>query len=494
VPIEYLDTPAASKFEYLDEKPEKSISGFGKNLMEDVKGTGKGLMSLAEGFTEHPIDTAVNVAKGLPGAVVEEGKRLGVGKLFTEGPVSMGNQFREAAYDKPLTTALDVIPAAGVAGKALGIGGKVAKGADMASQAAKVAPVAEDLAAGAAKAAPGAAEKAAGPAAAAEANPLQAVNEFVTKKYGQASAQPGWSEKVAKYLQDTSRNLGAKDIGLQPRQIQSMGQGFKGIEKAEALVDYAREKGYFDPKLTDIARKEKIKAAMEKTGQQVNAIRSLADERGVSPKDAIFNEVRAQLEKDYKIDAPREIQKVLAKIKNADPTFSGMADLATELNKAKTSMKSLAQHPGPTTDAANIVSRINNEAIKATLNPAEQELYSTSLRDFGAHKKLEQAVAAAGRRGMAARSNQRGVLGRLFQEALDRGGYRMAGNVADRTAKAILRDPSKVKTLPQFFEELAHEAGDVLDETLDIPGMAHGGIVDGELDNFLAVKYKQKER
>jgi len=297
---------------------------------------------------------------------------------------------------------------------------------------------------------------------------------------------------VAKYLQEEARNLGAKDIGLQPRQIQSMGPGFKGIEKAEALVDYAREHGYFNPKLTDIARKEKIIGAMDKAGRQVDAIRSIADKRGAPPVPQILQQIKTELTKQYGVDAPGEIKKVLLKVQNAakeNPTFSGMADLATDLNKAKTAVAKLGQHPGPTTDAANIISRINNEAIRGTLNPEESGLYTESLRDFGAHKKLEQAVAAASRRGMSARSNQRGIVGRLWQEALDRGGYRVGANVADRTAKAILKDPTKVKTLPQFFEELAHHADDAIDEALDIQGMAHGGIVDGELDEYLSTKY-----
>jgi hypothetical protein len=265
-----------------------------------------------------------------------------------------------------------------------------------------------------------------------------------------------------------------------------MGAGFQGIEKAEALVNYAREKGYFNPALTDIAREAKIKQALKTSGQQVEALRSIADQRGVPPVPQIVNEVKTQLVKDYGIDAPREIKKVLLKIEQAPPTFSGLADLATELNKAKTTAKSLGQHPGPTTDAANIVSRINNDALRSVLNPQEAESYTQSLRDFGAHKKLEQAVAASERRGLSARSNQRGILGRLYQEALDRGGYRIGGNIANRMGKAIGANPSQFKTLPQFFEELAHQTGDVLDETME--GFAHGGIVE-ELDHHLTNKY-----
>ena len=319
-------------------------------------------------------------------------------------------------------------------------------------------------------------------------NPLKEVGDFISQKYGQAAAKPGMVENLGKFMQKTSQQMGAKDLGMQPRQVQSMGPGFQGIEKAEALIDYARDKGYFSTALTDIAREAKIKQVLKTSGQQVEAMRSLGDKRGAPPVPDIYNEVKTQLGEKYGVDAPREIKKVLLKIEKAPPTFSGLADLATDLNKAKTTAKSLGQHPGPTTDAANIVSRINNDALRSVLNPQESELYTNSLKDFGAHKQLEQAVAASERRGLSAQSNQRGIFGRLYQEALKRGGYRFAGNVAHRMGKAIGANPSNFKTMPQFFEELAHQTGDVLDETMSGNGMAHGGIV-GEVDRHLTAKY-----
>lgn len=522
---------------FLSDTEDKSIAGFGQNLWEDVKGTASGIGDLATGLTEHPIDTGVGLVKNLPRAVIDEGKRLGVGELLTGHPINAMEKFGQAAYDKPLTTALDVLPAAGAAGKAIGIGGKVAKGAEVAEQAvqaAKAAPTvtgalgkvaempgaknvgiqaADDLSKAAENVIPlervvGNTVQRSSPPPPAGGPPkitpkvvpddlestllsakkqgtdaLSEVRDYITSKYGRAASNPGWPNRVAKYLQEEARNMGAKDIGLQPRQIQSMGQGFEGLQKAEALIDYARDQGYFKPGLTDMARKEKVKGALEQTGRQLGAVRDIAGKRGQPPVAQMLQEVNKQLTNSYGIDAPGEIKKVLAKIQKVakgNPTYADIADLATDLNRSKTAAAKLGQHPGPTTDAANIISRLNNEAIKGVLNPEEAQLYTQSLRDFGAHKKLEQAIAAAERRGMSARSNQRGIFGRLWQEALDRGGYRLAGNVADRTARAILQNPQKVKTMPQFFEELAHHADDALDEALDVPGMAYGGVVGEE--------------
>lgn len=323
-------------------------------------------------------------------------------------------------------------------------------------------------------------------------DPLQDVKDYINSKYQNVASKPGIAQRMAKLLDAESTNLGAKDLGLMGRQIQSMGEGFQGLEKAKQLVNYAREKGYFDPTLTDVARKDLIQTNMDTAGKQLGALRDLASKRGQPPIEEIRNTLQTQLTDKYGIDAPNEINKVLAKFDKkvkADPTFKGLADLATELNKDKTSVKAMAQHPGPTTDGANIVSRINNDAARKFFNPQENDLYTQSLRDFGANKKLEQATAAASRRNMSARSNQRGILGRLYQEALDRGGYRIGGNIANKTAQAVLKNP-KIQTLPQFFEELGHQSDDALDETIN--GMAYGGRIPQDIKNYVQGRSQTK--
>lgn len=267
-----------------------------------------------------------------------------------------------------------------------------------------------------------------------------------------------------------------------------MGSGFKGTDKASALIDYAREKGYLDPTLSDVARKEKIISAQKSSGAQMDAVRSIAESRGTPPLDAIKSTVLQELTNKYGAGvekATSQIKRVMEDIDKARPTFTGMSELATKLNKSATAVKDLGQHPGPTTDAANIISRINNEAIRSVLNPQEAQVYTDSLRDYGANKKLEQAVAGADIRKMTARTNQRGILGRLFQEALDRGGYRIGGNVASKVADTILKNPGKIKTLPEFFEELAHQSNDVLDDLIDGPRMYEGGIVPDDIAEYV---------
>ncbi len=588
--------PDASGFDpdaFLQETEEKSLGGFGKNLWEDVKGTASGIGHLAGSMIENPVDTTVNTAKALPGALVDEGKRIGIGKLFTEGPVAAGNQFREAAYNKPLTTGLDVLPFASAAGKALGIGGNVAKTLDVAAGAQKAVAGADDLATaartpGLSEIAPGSkigdphalfayrdnfgpgmserniynvygdpnhptmqkagwgssidkakldelgipvtgkqtgskfepledtptprpelepipkgtVGKSATMGAAEDfannppkpetppppkSDPLEEVYDYLTSKYGKAAAKPGFIERTGDVLSNFAGDVRGKDIGLRPGQVQSMGQGFKGLEKAEQLMDYANEKGYFEPFLTDASRKAKIKSALETSGKNLGALRDVVSRRGSAPIDQINAAVKEALLKEFGDDAPNEVQKVLAKIEKRlkeDPSFSGVADLATDLNKAKTPAKAMGQHPGPTTEAANIVARMGNDAARALMNPKESELFTNSLRDFGAHKKLEQAVSNSARRSMTGRSGQLGSLtNRLFQSILDSGGYRMSGKFAGALGKTMKSNPDRFRTLPQFFEELGHHADDLIDDTIEgggAPGMAYGGVVGGE--------------
>lgn len=511
--------PAVGGFKAPDDDPDpKTFAGFGANAVQDVKGNAKNLVNLAEGLAEHPIDTIKNV----PGALVNEGKRIGIGDLLTGHPVDAAGTFLNAAYEKPISTALDVAPVVGAAGKALGLGGAAAEGAEAATQAADAAKLAEEAApaaeappmaqamhgdlSGAATApqfevirpdpvtppppsaptaAPGGTPPSqppppppSGPAPAPSAlsGISDEIKNYVNSKYQAAQAKPGLIPKIGNYLTEESNKLGSKDVGLQSGLIKTMGTGFKGIEKANQLVDYARENGYLKAGLSDAERRAQIANAMNKSGAIIGKMRQLADSRGAPDVDAIKTAVKSVLDQKYGYGpekAPGEIANVMESIEKAPKTYQGMADLATHLNKSATAVGKLGQHPGPTTDAADIVARMGNEGARKSFSPEENNLFTQNLRDFGANKKLEQTTSMAARREMGARSNQRGILGRAWQEALDRGGYRMGGNIANRLGKSI--QAGKVKTLPQFFEDLAHQSNEEIDDT--IKGMSRGGIV-----------------
>lgn len=330
-----------------------------------------------------------------------------------------------------------------------------------------------------------------GPEVKPPASPLNAVRDYVNTKYGKAAAAPGWPEKVSTYLGEEANKLGAKDLGLQPMQMKSMGTGYKGLEKANALVDYAREKGYLKPTLTDTGRRAQILADQEKAGKYVGALRKIADERAAPDIQGIQKAVHDALLQNYGAGVEKssaEIDRVMEEFDRHPATHEGLADMATALNKSITNMQKLGQHPGPATDAANLIGRMNNDSIRSILNPEEAKLYTKSLRDYGATKKLEQVTAGAGRRGMANRANQRGILGRLYQDALDRGGYRIGGNIASGMSKAIRAKPSIASSLPQFFEELAHQSESTIDDLVSDIGMSEGGVVTREMADFVSAR------
>ena len=526
------------------------MSRVARNAPKDIMAAVEGAKGLANAAADVPAAVLDRVAmgdfKGL-GEDILSGAEKGA-QMLTAAPQAVLDRAgeivsnpKEAFAEHPVNTLLDVgsvalpllkgLRGTGAASKAATLAGfedaaSLADDAARASKAAKVAPVAEDLAKALpdvsqetmGRAAPATFEEAmgiperpvggskppiepptpgAGAGSAPPGGPLDEVKAYINAKYGKAAEKPGFGTRAAKYLKNEVADLRAKDLGLQSGQIRQMGEGFQGLEKAEALMDYANSQGYFKPSLTDMARKELIKKNMEQAGKTVGAIRDIASKRASPPLDQMYQTVKAQLTDKYGIKAPGQVKEVLSIIEKEmqkNPTFSGVADISTDLNKELRNIRSMGRHQGPNTDAADILSRMNNDAIRSHLNPKEATLYTDSLRDFGAHKKLEKAVAGAGRRAMAARSNQRGILGRLWQEALDRGGYRIASNTLDRTADAFLKNPEKASSLPSFFEELAHQADDVLDDVVEGQGMAHGGIVNGEMEDFLESKYGGKRK
>lgn len=317
-----------------------------------------------------------------------------------------------------------------------------------------------------------------------KADPLQDVKDWMASKGQKFAQKPGIVQKIGNYLDEESAKLGGKDIGLQLGQVKSMGPGFQGLEKGKALVSYAREKGYLDPSLSDTSRRTMVEQNMNKAGEQLGALRDIADKRGAPPVEDMRNQLKTQLEDKFGIDAPGEVNKVLAKFDKAakTPTFSKMAKLATDLHAEATPATKMGLHPGPTTEGANILARMNNDATRATFNTEEGKMFTDSLRDFGAHKKLEQALSAGGRKALVGRGAPGSATNRLIQEGLDRGGYRLGGNIASKVAGWTKANPKA--TLPQFFEELAHQSDQSVDEA--IQGMSKGGVVPNDVKQWVS--------
>lgn len=536
-------TRPASGFDpdkFLAETEPMSIEGFGKNLVQDVKDTGSGLANLAGQFVQHPLRTPLKMAAAMPEGIVNEGKRLGVGELITGHPINAIQKLGGAFYDKPLTTGLEIAPAVGWGAGKLGLGEKVAAAelGDVAKTAGIVDDILPDGPAGpaASASAPSVPEapielkpmrttpeapiqpasrvppdpnapplSSKPPVEAAKRDNLDAVHDFLKSKQKKIEAQPGWQQRAAKYVENEVSGFRGKDIGLRDPMIRSLDRKnpLRAIEKAEELMDYGAEEGLFKAGLTDVARKDLVKSRLADAGENIGAVRAVGGNRGVPPIAEIRKAIINGLKAEYGIKAKGEIKSVLDdfdRLSKQDPTFEGMSKVATHLNGEKSTLNKLGRDPRLTTHAADVVSRMNNDALRKLLNAKENTFYTDNLKRFGAYKKFEQTVASAGRRGMTGRGAPGGMFSSAWQQLWDRGGYRIAGNVADRTAKSVLKNPGRIKNLPDFFEELAHHAGDEIDDVIGSAGaqgqgMAHGGIVgNNELNEFLSQKYGNKTK
>ncbi len=497
-----------------DELESPSVGGFAKNLGHDVVDTAKGVASLGIGLATHPIDTSVGVLSGLPRAVVGEGKRLGIGEALTGHPINAVEKFGGALYDKPLTTALDVLPAAGAVGKALGIGGEAARVAEMAAEAGKAADLGETAAkvgglgaeAGrAVSAAPEAVDMGpevanilkTAPTSAAEtatesvplgstfqdtvANlgkhisedvkaPLSQVGDYLSQKYGQASANPNWANTIADYTKQHAQNMTLKELGAAPGQIRKI-----GVDRARALADYADQNGLVG-KTGTIGREQIIPQRLNEAGGAVGAFRKMAADRGavVNPDDFI-NQIRTQLDQKYLQPGLHSgekglYSKALAELKRSGGRADDVADKVSELFKESKNLDRLKQPSGPIADVARVARDINHDMISKALTPDEMKLYEHGLEDYGALTQINEFVKRRGSTEAGGRLGPgSGISRAAVQKFLDSVGYRAQAKIMRGLSDKIRSNPEIVKTPTNLFRNYADQAAEAIDEmTTDV--------------------------
>lgn len=469
--------------------PDKSVAGFAKNIGTDIKDTAVGLGHLGKGLMTHPIDTAVTTAAGIGPAIFNEGKRLGIGELLTGHPINAAEKFGQAVYEKPLTTALDVLPAVGAAGKALGIGGKAAKGAEMALEAGKAAETLAPAVEGAVKAAP-LAEEAAGAAKIAgtapnleriasqvgEAipgivkEPLKEAGKFVESKYGQLAAKPGWAETLGDVALRKAQSMRFREMGASPGQIRKL-MDKMGEEKLRSLSDLAEEKGITKPIVSSQIGKN-IENLHETSGKTIGAMRELAAKRGaIHDPNGLVQAIKAELDKKYLQGGMASSEKggylkALKEISNTPPKADALAKKITDLNEYATKNQ-MIQKKGAFSDVANAASRINNQLIEKFLSPQEMEAYRQSLRDFGASQIFKRFYGFRAGRELAGRSGPGGILRNIKQTAMDIGGNKLVEKVLDKFGRKLKTNPGLAKDLGSLGEEALSDILSSLDEVID---------------------------
>lgn len=503
----------------LDAPDEKSVSGFFKNAGKDAVDTVKGLGTLGAGLLTHPIDTSVNLVTHLPSAIVEEGKRIGLGGeggLFDHGgihPVNAINKFGRAMYDKPLTTTLDVLPAIGAAGKAIGIGGKVAKGAELAGEAGNLVDDAARTAGGMADDVSRVAERAPNPmgmpseasqilketpsparpeAQAASQSvptgstfqetvanigkkfpneikePLSEVKTILESKYRKAAKTPGAVHNFGKALEQKGRGMTLKEIGGTPGMARTLRDRF-GEGVLNELSDLAEKKGVTKGFFNWQTGNE-IKNLMDGAGKKIGAIRDLAVKRGaIHDTDTLINRIRGELDPIY-LKGSGSAQKgaymkSLEDIKNAPKDPVAMANMITEKNRFLKKNR-LTQPIGAGTDVLNEASRLNNELINKFLYPNEAATYKESLKDFSASKLYDKMYSHTYGRDMMGRSGPSSI----WNTVKDIGGRKVMEKIFKSVGRNMQKNHEYLKNPAELTSDVIDSISSAVDEVIDQMG------------------------
>lgn len=492
----FTDEPAPTADLFTDEPApqEKTVMGAVKNAGTDALGMVKGLGNLAVETMKHPIDTPVAVVKGIPHAIVEEGKRLGAGKLLTGDFSGAASQFGDALYEKPITTIMDVLPVAGAAGKginagmkALGIGGKVAEVGGIADELAQAgnladdaaragAGVADDAARGAAAAAPEAVPTGAtfqetvhnlkNQVPEAAKKPLDEVQQYLTSKYGQAAKTPGVIENIGKTLEHKGRGMRLQEIGGTPGMGRSLRDRF-GEKVVNDLADLAEKKG-ITKGFFNWQTGEQIKNLGKTSGRTVGAIRDIATKRGaVHNIDDLITKVRAELDPVY-LTGSGSAQKraYMQALDDLKASGAGASDLAKTLTAKNALIKKnrMMQPTGAPTDVYNAASRINNELVAKFLKPAEAEAYKEALKDFAASKVFDKMYGFTYGRDMFGRS--RGGPWAPWNAVKDIGGRKITEKVFSNIGKKMQATPEAYRNPLALSDDVLDSIDQALDEII----------------------------
>lgn len=482
-------------------QPEKTLGGFAKNLGNDAMQTLKqpSAPDPREGQLNSP-KQALEDLKGTFSPLVDEAKRLGGDELLKGNFSEAGNKLGNAFYDKPLTSALDFAPLFG--GEAMGEASEAAEAPKTptlaeevpkasAPDVSRVAPTSQaplnlppeaaDILkekpvppqASAPSPTPSVpnpsalgdlADKIKGAIPKAVVDPMQEVNKYLQAQYGKRAADPGAIQTMVKYLRQHAQNMTLKDLGASPMQVKSM-----GADPARAIAQTAMDKGVSGPTVGTIGMKEKMNSIQNAAGQQIGALRKIADTRGTPPSiEDVTNAVKAKLEDKYtkgiESDQNSKYQFALNQLKNAQPTHQGLADLATDLHGKATKATKLKEDPGALVDVANEVSRINNASVHQMLNPKEQAAYDAALKDYGATNKMQQFFARKESREAGGRMGPGGGIRHVMQDFLDQFGYKAQARIASKMADTIGKNPGIAKDLPSLFKEFIHQVHDLGDD------------------------------
>ncbi len=300
--------------------------------------------------------------------------------------------------------------------------------------------------------------------------PLQQVKDFISQKYGETAAKPGFGDVAGDVMLRKAQGMRFRELGGTPGQARVLTQKL-GEDALRDITDFAKEKGITRSPI-GASRRAATKALNESSGRAIGGIREMAAKRGaIHDPNSLVSAIREELDPIYlgKGGASSEkgaYLKALQDIKASASTPDSVAQKITEMNRRAVKNK-LTQPTGATTDVANAASRINNDLIQKHLSPEEFDFYKQSLNDFKNTKIINKLQNYEVGREMAGRSSG---IGGLWGEAKDTfmkaGGSKVLENFYDTFGKRLKSGaPNTIGALSEgALEDILTSLDDALHE------------------------------
>lgn len=311
------------------------------------------------------------------------------------------------------------------------------------------------------------------------------VKDYISRGYEGFAKKPGAIADVADYVQSKSQMAAAQQMGATPLQARQIGH-----EGMRAIGQYALDNDIVSGTTGLRGMRAKNASLMNAAGEKLGSFRKAADAVRNPPTDAVdvLQAVKAKLDPVFSRGARSgeagSYAKALEDVEDSKPTFEGIAETATKLNKAANEANRLKQSHGAYTDVANEISHINNERIKQLLGPQKAAQYEQALREYGVNKKISSMLDRK-EAGEVKRLGPGSLTSNLTQKMLDEVGYKVGAKAANKLSTSILKNPGIAKSLPSLFKEFVNHVEDVGQE---VTGMYEGGAVPADIGNFALSK------
>lgn len=258
---------------------------------------------------------------------------------------------------------------------------------------------------------------------------------------------------VGQYAKRFGQNQAIKALGASGGQI-----GQVGVPESRALAQSMIDKGVISPLRGPIGLEEKVAQLHGQAGQALGGARKAADVTGHAPSMAeILQQVQKDLESTYASGANKGmagLNRAKEEIaKGGTGTFVGNAQKATDLNQAAAANK-LYRPQGATTDVADTISRLNNEAMGKTLSPEQMTKYDLAKKDYGDLDKVQKFLERGERKEMAGRGGA-SLAKTIADKTMDAIGNRTAATLGSKTGDLLqspaLNDPLVQKGLMSYL-------------------------------------------